>query len=163
MSLTFCHGGQSSRKKPVCASTGPGPGTPQCFNRGLTVGIYINFEAVLLGPADNEINRRQLGLENGIIVAQFEFKNLKGMLIFENALREPTIVSDPRSIRVHLELTIFNLRFNVNNSELNWDTGQFNQMIKFTDIENTTDLRTGKPRPEIFEILLWQKGRKGNS
>ncbi|GBM66719.1 hypothetical protein AVEN_119709-1, partial [Araneus ventricosus] len=42
----------------------PGPGTPQSFNRGLTVGIYINLEAVLLGPADSEINRRQLGLEN---------------------------------------------------------------------------------------------------
>ncbi|GBN79409.1 hypothetical protein AVEN_6178-1 [Araneus ventricosus] len=40
----------------------PGPGTPQSFNRGLTVGIYINFEAVLLGPADSEINSRQLGL-----------------------------------------------------------------------------------------------------
>ncbi|GBM85739.1 hypothetical protein AVEN_92857-1 [Araneus ventricosus] len=136
----------------------PGPGTPQSFNRGLTVGIYINLEAVLLGPADSEINRHQLGLENGIILAQFEFKNLKGMLIFENAHREPTIVSDPRSIRVHLEMTIFNFRFNVNNSEFNWDTGQINKMIKFTDIQNTTELGgPANPRPEIFETLLWQK------
>ncbi|GBL67990.1 hypothetical protein AVEN_73886-1 [Araneus ventricosus] len=59
----------------------PGPGTPQSFNRGLTVGIYINFEAVLLGPEDSEINRRQLGLENGVILVQFEFKNFKGMFI----------------------------------------------------------------------------------
>ncbi|GBN76176.1 hypothetical protein AVEN_113620-1 [Araneus ventricosus] len=97
----------------------PGPGPPQSLNRGLTVGIYINFEAVLLDPADSEF-----GLENGIILAQFEFTNLKGMSIFKNAHREPTIVSDRRSIRVHLELSICNLRFSVNNSELNWDTGQ---------------------------------------
>ncbi|GBM63098.1 hypothetical protein AVEN_68549-1 [Araneus ventricosus] len=57
--------------------------------------------------------------------------------------REPTIVSDPRSIRVHFELTICNLRFNVNNSELNWGTGQFNKVIKFVDIQNTTQL--GEP------------------
>ncbi|GBL87217.1 hypothetical protein AVEN_270499-1 [Araneus ventricosus] len=142
----------------------PGPGTTQSFNRGLTVGIYINFEAVLLGPADSEINRRQLGLENCIIFAQFEFKNLKGMFIFENAHREHTIVSDPRSIRVHLEMTIFNLRFNVNSSELNWDTGQFNKMIKFTDIQNTAEL--GEPANPDLKFLKFCSGRKvewGNS
>ncbi|GBN64390.1 hypothetical protein AVEN_67939-1 [Araneus ventricosus] len=136
----------------------PGPGTTQSFNRGLTIGIYINFEAVLLGSEDSEINCRQLGLENGIILAQFEFKNLKGMLIFENAHREPTIVSDPRSIRAHLELTIINLTFNVNNSELNWDTGQLNKMIKFTDIRNTTEL--GGPANPDLKFLKFCFGRK---
>ncbi|GBM22051.1 hypothetical protein AVEN_242714-1 [Araneus ventricosus] len=86
------------------------------------------------------------------------------MFIFENAHREPTTVSDSRSIRVHLELTIFNLRFNVNNSELNWDTGQFNKMIKFTDIQNTTEL--GGPANPDLKFLKFCFGRKvewGNS
>ncbi|GBO08925.1 hypothetical protein AVEN_41687-1 [Araneus ventricosus] len=46
-------------------------------------------------------------------------------------------------------------RFNVKNSELNWDTGQFNKMIKFTDIQNTADLEGS------VEILLWLEGRVG--
>ncbi|GBM89852.1 hypothetical protein AVEN_107954-1 [Araneus ventricosus] len=86
------------------------------------------------------------------------------MFIFENAHRELTIVSDPRSIRVHLELTIFNLRFNVNNSELNWDTRQISTMIKFTDIQNTTEL--GGPANPDLKFLKLCFGRKvewGNS
>ncbi|GBN60665.1 hypothetical protein AVEN_98168-1 [Araneus ventricosus] len=80
------------------------------------------------------------------------------MFIFENAHREHTIVSDPRSIRVHLELTICNLRFNVNNSGFNWDTGQFNKMIKFTDIQNTTEL--GGPANPDLKFLKFCFGKK---
>ncbi|GBN01889.1 hypothetical protein AVEN_138737-1 [Araneus ventricosus] len=80
------------------------------------------------------------------------------MFIFENAHRESTIVSDPRSIRVHLESTIFNLRFNANNSELNWDTGQFNKMIKFTDIQKTTEL--GGPANPDLKFLKFCFDRK---
>ncbi|GBL72817.1 hypothetical protein AVEN_128024-1 [Araneus ventricosus] len=86
------------------------------------------------------------------------------MFIFEKAHREPTIVSDPKSIRGQLELTICNLRFNVNNSELNWDTGQFHKMIKFTDIQNTTEL--GGPANPHLKFLKFCFGRKvewGNS
>ncbi|GBM42434.1 hypothetical protein AVEN_138780-1 [Araneus ventricosus] len=102
---------------------------------------YINFEAVLLGQWTAKLIAASSAWKKGIILAQFEFKSLKGFLfIFENAHRDPTNFSDPRSIRVHIELTICNLRFDVNNSDLNWDTGQFNKMMKFTDIQNTTDL-----------------------
>ncbi|GBO39071.1 hypothetical protein AVEN_269378-1 [Araneus ventricosus] len=80
------------------------------------------------------------------------------MFIFENAHREPTIVSDTRSIRVHLELTIFNFRFNVSSSELNWDTGKFNKMIKFTDIQNTNEL--GGPANPDLKFLKFCSGRK---
>ncbi|GBN29044.1 hypothetical protein AVEN_267858-1 [Araneus ventricosus] len=86
------------------------------------------------------------------------------MFIFENAHREPTIVFDPRSICVHLELTIFNLRFNVNNSELNWGTGQFNKMIKFTDIQNTTELGgSANPDLKFLKLCFGRKVKWGNS
>ncbi|GBM89856.1 hypothetical protein AVEN_107957-1 [Araneus ventricosus] len=86
------------------------------------------------------------------------------MFIFENAHRELAIVSDPRSIRIHLEFTTFNLRFNVNNSELNLDTGQINKMIKFTDIQNTTELE-GPANPDLkfLKLCFGRKVEWGNS
>ncbi|GBM05771.1 hypothetical protein AVEN_55853-1 [Araneus ventricosus] len=83
------------------------------------------------------------------------------MFIFENARREPTIVSDPGSIRVHLELTIRNLWFNVNYSKLYWVTRQFNKMIKFTDIQNTTEL--GGPANPDLKFCIGRKVEWGNS
>ncbi|GBL77723.1 hypothetical protein AVEN_152941-1 [Araneus ventricosus] len=80
------------------------------------------------------------------------------MFIFENAHRGPSIVSDPGFMRAHLELTICNLRFNVNYSELYLDTGQFNKMIKFTDIQNKTKL--GGPANLDLKFLKYCFGRK---
>ncbi|GBM18301.1 hypothetical protein AVEN_147423-1 [Araneus ventricosus] len=80
------------------------------------------------------------------------------MFIFENAHQEPTIVSDPRTIRVHLELNICNLRLNVNNSELTWDIEQSNKVFKFTNIQNITEL--GRPVNPDLKFLEFCFGRK---
>ncbi|GBN74937.1 hypothetical protein AVEN_265797-1 [Araneus ventricosus] len=74
--------------------------------------IPVVFNRVILqekfrdGPTRGTINHRELGLENGVKVVQFETNNGQEKTIIEDAHRESNIVENPRSIDVHQEILL---------------------------------------------------------